>query len=157
QIAAILPSSIPVGKGTFTVTFNGRTSAPFPINVVKTTIGVFTLNTSGGGDAIATLGSGFVSPLNAANPGEIVALWATGLGPVSGDEAQPASQFDMTDIPVQAWVGGVSTPVLFRGRNACCSAVDVIYVRIPPIVSGCVTPVVFQSGDSVSNTTTIPV
>jgi len=157
QVAAILPSSVPAGHGTLTVTYNGATSASFPINVVKTTIGVFSLNTSGGGDAIATLGSGFVTPLNAANPGDIVAFWATGLGPVSGDETQPAQQFDMTDIPVQAWIGGKPADVLFRGRNACCSGVDTIYLRVPQGASGCVTPVVFQTGDNVSNTTTIPV
>jgi uncharacterized protein (TIGR03437 family) len=157
QIAAILPSSVPVGKGTFTVSYNGSTSTPFPITVVKTTIGVFTLNTSGGGDAIATLGNSFVGPLNAANPGDVVALWATGLGPVSGDETQPATQVDMPDIPVQAWVAGKPADVLFRGRNGCCSSVDTIYLRIPAGVSGCVTPVVFQTGDYVSNTTTIPV
>lgn len=139
------------------MTYNGATSAPAPITVVKTTVGVFTLNTSGGGDAIATLGSGFVGPLSAANPGDVVALWATGLGPVSGDETRPAQQADMTDVPLEAWVGGKPADVLFRGRNACRSAVDTIYIRIPPGIAGCVTPVVFRTGDYVSNTTAIPV
>jgi uncharacterized protein (TIGR03437 family) len=156
QIAAILPSAIPTGSGTITVTYNGATSAAFPINVVKTTIGVFTFNTTGGGDAVATLGAGFVGPLNAANPGEAVAFWATGLGPVNADETQPAPQFDMTDIPLEAWMGGKPATVLFRGRNGCCSSVDVIYLEVPQGASGCMTPVVFKTGDYVSNTVSIP-
>jgi uncharacterized protein (TIGR03437 family) len=156
QVAAILPSSVPTGAGTFTVTYNGATSAAFPVTVVRSTIGVFTLNTSGGGDAIATLGSGFVGPLNAANPGDIVAFWATGLGPVSGDESLPAIQSDMTSVPLDAWVAGKPARVLFRGRNGCCSSVDVIYLEIPQGVGGCITPVVFKTGEFVSNTTSIP-
>lgn len=155
QVAAILPSATAIGEGTLTVTYNGQTSASFPVTVVKSALGVFTLNQSGAGDAIATLGAGFVGPLNAANPGEVVAFWATGLGPVNFDETGPAEQFDMTDITVEAWVGGKSAEVVFRGRNGCCSSVDTLYVRIPPGTAGCMTPVVFKTGAYISNTTTI--
>jgi uncharacterized protein (TIGR03437 family) len=156
QVAAILPSSTPPGRGTLTVTHDGVRSAAFPFTVVRSSIGAYTFNASGGGDAIATMGTGFVGPLNAANPGDIVAFWATGLGPVTFDETNPAQQFDMTDVPVSAWIGGKPAAVVFRGRSACCSSVDIIYVRIPEGVGACLTPAVFQTGDYVSNTTSIP-
>jgi uncharacterized protein (TIGR03437 family) len=157
QVAAILPSSTPVGTGTFTVTYNGQTSSPAPITVVQNALGVFTVSQSGSGDAIVTLGSGFVTPTNAANPREIVVLWATGLGPVTFNETEAAVQSDMTSVPVEAFVGGKTANVVFRGRNGCCAAVDTIYVEIPAGVAGCSTPVTFKIGNIVSNTTTVPV
>jgi len=70
------------------------TSGTAPIVVVANNVGVFTLNSTGSGDAVATLPATntFVSPSNAPNPGEIVTFWATGLGAVSGDESQPAQR-----------------------------------------------------------------
>jgi uncharacterized protein (TIGR03437 family) len=157
QVAAILPSSVPTGSGTLTVTANGQTSAPAPIVVVQNALGIFTANSSGAGDAIATLGTGFVTPTNAPNPGETVVLWGTGLGPVTSDETRPAVQSDLTDIPVEAFIGGKQANVVFRGRNGCCSSVDTIYVQIPSGVSGCATPVTLKIGNLVSNTVTIPI
>ena len=40
QIAAILPSSTPVGTGSLTVTYNGQTSAPAPVTVVANNLGL---------------------------------------------------------------------------------------------------------------------
>src|ERR1043166_3913667 len=122
QIAAILPSRTPAGTGTLVVTYNGLASVTAPIVVVASNIGVFTLNTTGAGDAVATLPATntVVSPSNAPNPGEIVTLWATGLGPATGDESQPAQQADLTSIPLRVFIGGQPANVLFRGRNACC-------------------------------------
>ena len=157
QVAAILPSSTPAGTGTLTVTYNNQPSASAPITVVQNNIGIFTVSQSGSGDAIATLGAGFVSPTNAANPGETVALWGTGLGPVTFDESNAAQQSDMAGNPIEAYVAGKPATVLFRGRNGCCSAVDTVYIQIPQgSVTGCSTPVVFKIGNMVSNTTTIP-
>ena len=159
QIAAILPSRTPVGTGTLIVTYNGLASATAQIVVVASNIGVFTLNTTGSGDAVATLPATntVVSPSNAPNPGEIVTLWATGLGPVSGDESQPAQQADLTNIPLKVFIGGQPANVLFRGRNACCSAVDTIYVTVPQGLTGCANSVIMQIGNLVSNATSIPI
>ena len=159
QIAAILPSRTPVGTGTLIVTYNGLASAAAQIVVAASNIGVFTLNTSGSGDAVATLPATntVVSPSNAPNPGEIVTLWATGLGPVSGDESQPAQQADLTNVPLKVFIGGQPANVLFRGRNACCSAVDTIYVTVPQGLSGCANSVIMQIGNLVSNATSIPI
>jgi uncharacterized protein (TIGR03437 family) len=159
QIAAILPSPTPVGTGTLVVTYNGLASATAQIVVVASNVGMFTLNSSGSGDAVATLPATntVVSPSNAPNPGEIVTLWATGLGPVSGDESQPAQQADLTNIPLKVFIGGQPANVLFRGRNACCSAVDTIYVTVPQGLSGCANSVIMQIGNLVSNATSIPI
>ncbi len=159
QIAAILPSKTPVGTGTLTVTYNGLVSAMAPIVVVANNVGVFTLNTTGSGDAVATLPATntVVSPSNAPNPGETVTLWATGLGAVTGDESQPAQQADLTNVPLKVLIGGQPANVLFRGRNACCSGVDTIYVAVPQGLTGCANSVIMQMGNLVSNATSIPI
>jgi len=157
QVAAILPSTLAAGPGTLTVTYNGQTSAPAQINIVQNALGLFTTASSGSGDAIATLGSGFLSPSNSANPGETIVLWGTGLGPVTFDETRAAVQSDMTNVPVEAFVGGLPANVVFRGRNGCCAAVDTIYIVVPQGVSGCAVSVILKIGNVVSNTATIPV
>jgi len=159
QIAAILPSKTPVGTGTLIVKYNGLASSTAQIAVVASNVGVFTLNTTGSGDAVATLPATntVVSPGNAPSPGEIVTLWATGLGPVSGDESQPAQQADLTSVPLKVFIGGQSANVLFRGRNACCTGVDTIYVTVPQGLAGCANSVIMQIGNLVSNATTIPI
>jgi uncharacterized protein (TIGR03437 family) len=159
QIAAILPSKTPTGTGTLTVTYNGQASAAAPITVVANNIGMFTLNSSGSGDVVATLPSdnSVVSPSNAPNPGEVVTFWATGLGPVSFDETNPAQQADMASIPLKVFIGGQSANVLFRGRNACCTGVDTIYVTVPTGLSGCSNSVIMQIGNLVSNAVSMPI
>jgi hypothetical protein len=42
QLAAVLPSTTPVGNGTITVTYNGAASAPAPIHVVASALGLDT-------------------------------------------------------------------------------------------------------------------
>jgi uncharacterized protein (TIGR03437 family) len=155
QVAVILPSSTPVGEGTVTVTYNGETSPPFPVQVVSSALGIFTVGQNGSGDAIAYLGQELVTPTSAAHPGDIVSFWGTGLAPVSFDETTAAEQFNMTDVPLEAYVGGKQANIAFRGRNNCCSSIDAVYVEMPADVVGCATPVTFRSGNVVSNTTTV--
>jgi uncharacterized protein (TIGR03437 family) len=159
QIAAILPSKTPVGTGTLTVTYNGQASATAPITVVASNIGMFTLDSSGSGDVVATLQSDntVVTPANAPSPGDVVVLWATGLGPVSFDESNAAQQADMTAVPLKVYIGGQAANVLFRGRNACCSGVDTIYVTVPAGLSGCANSVIMQIGNLVSNAGSMPI
>ncbi len=157
QVAAILPSKTPTGTGTVKVTYNGQ-SATASITVVSNNIGIFTVSQSGSGDAIAFLAdNGLIGPNHAANPGDIVIFWGTGLGPVSSDESQAAVQSDMTSVPIQVFIGGKLANVLFRGRNACCTAVDTVYVTVPQDVSGCAVSVIMQIGNVVSNSTTISI
>lgn len=158
QVAAILPSKTPTGTGTLKVTYNGQ-SASAPIVVVQSNVGIFTLSTTGTGDAVAfsNVNNGLLTPTNAANPGDAIIFWGTGLGPVTSDETQPAVQADLTNVPLQVFVGGQPAKILFRGRNACCSSVDTVYVTVPDGLSGCAVSVIMQIGNIVSNTTTIPV
>ena len=160
-IAAILPSKTPVGTGTLTVAWGGQTSRPpTPIQVVESAFGLLTLQLPGGsGIAVAqddNEGGELLSQTNAANPGDFLTFWGSGLGPVSGDETEYQTQINLTDIPIEVDIGGVSATVTYHGRSAY-PGLDQIDVVVPSAVSGCNVSVVVTSGGVPSNFGTIPV
>jgi uncharacterized protein (TIGR03437 family) len=153
QIAAILPSATPVGTGTITVTTSAGTSPTFPIQVVQSAFGLLTAN-SGSGPARGYDASNAYAAMSytaAANPGDILELWGTGLGPVQGDATGVA-----VSPPALVYIGGISATVLYSGRSGY-AGLDQINVKVPAGVSGCYVSVVVQTGNYVSNFATVPV
>ncbi len=151
QIAGLLPSSTPAGQGAIKVTYNGQTGGPSPINVQQNNFGVYTVSQNGAGPGIVTFADySLVSQTKAANPGETLIIWGTGLGPVAGNEAAGPLPGDMTNLPVQVFAGGVSATVVYRGRSGCCVGEDQI-VFVVPNVTGCNVPLAIQINNRVSN------
>jgi uncharacterized protein (TIGR03437 family) len=153
QISAVLPSSTPVGTGRIAVTGPTGTSAAVPLQVVQSAPGLLT----------AGNGTGPVSGFNAnnqfamlgfsaaANPGDVLELWGTGLGPVKGDVPLTA-----VSAPVEVDIGGMPANVLYAGRSAFLG-LDQINVSVPAGVSGCNVSVVVVIGSFVSNFGTLAV
>lgn len=171
-VAALLPSNTPVGTGTITATYNNQVGNAFPITVVANNLGIFTYTEDGQGIAIVTYPNyTFVSsgkapdcgtPLTscgAANPGDVLIIWATGLGPISGSDAGgDGLAVNMPNIPVQLWLGGVSITPSYQGRSGCCIGEDQIVFKVPDnVMTGCAVPLFFQIGNEISNNTVIPV
>ncbi|HYP12849.1 MAG TPA: hypothetical protein VEQ63_02910 [Bryobacteraceae bacterium] len=161
QISAIMPSNTPVGTGTLTVTYNGQTSAPAPVRVVRSSFGAFSLNQAGSGPAVVqNFNSVADQPINALNrparPGQTLILWGTGLGPVSFDDRQAPT---VGDVPgnVEVYVGGKLATVAYKGRTSCCAGTDQINFVVPEGVEGCHVPIVVNTGDIVINFTSIAV
>jgi len=158
-VAAVLPSTTPVGNGTLTVTYNGQ-SAQNPIQVVASAIGLDTLYGTGVGAGVATDANFNVLGLtNSATPGQAVTLWGSGVGAdtSNNDTTYPQNQNNLTNIPMQVYIGGVSANILYRGRSQY-PGLDQIDVVIPTNVPpGCYVSVVVETGTVVSNTVTIPV
>jgi len=160
QVAALLPSNTPFGPvRTITVTYNGETSAPVALDTIANNPGIFTVDSSGQGPAIVTFPDySLVSPAKAANcggpnttcgaanPGDTLILWATGLGPVSGGDASGAGLGqNMPNVPLTVWLGGVQAPVIYQGRSGCCIGEDQIIFTVPNNVpTGCAVPLVVQ-------------
>jgi uncharacterized protein (TIGR03437 family) len=157
QIAAILPSATPIGTGQIAVTNNGQTSAPAQIQVVQGAFGILTLNGAGYGPAAAfDAKSNYLGFTNAANPGDYITLWGTGVGPVSGDETRLQTPQNLTNVPIEVDIGGVPATVAYRGRSAY-PGLDQINVVVPGgVQQGCYVSVVVRSGNVVSNFATIP-
>ena len=109
QLAGIVPSAVPAGTGTLTVSYNGH-SGSAPIAVTGRAPGLFTINQGGTGVAIV---QNFVQdaalPINTlatpAKPGQYGILWGTGLGADGNPDVNAPVP---TDIPVdlELYVGG---------------------------------------------------
>ena len=160
QIAGILPSTIPPGSGTIAVTNNGQMSAPAPLQVVSSDFGILTTNNSGSGSAAAYDGNNqLISATNSARPGQTIVLWGSGVGadPSNDDRIYPQKQNNLSGIPLQVVMGGVSAPIVYRGRSQF-PGVDQIDVTIPAgVPTGCYVSFVVMSGTYVSNSTTLPI
>lgn len=143
QVAAILPSSVPEGRGSLTVSYNGQTSDPLAIEVVAHDFGIFSVIQSGYGQGV--IADPFTNVANtiiaSSNPGQMMDIWGTGLGAVSGDEAAGPLPKDMAGLNVQVIVGDIPAQVVYRGRSGCCAGLDQIRFTVPPGVSGCYVPV----------------
>jgi len=159
QLAGIVPSSVPPGVGTLTVSYNGH-SGSAPITVVDRTPGFFTINQGGTGAAIIQNYSATDLVINTlatpAKPGQYAILWGTGLGP-DGHSDVDAPQ--PTDLPInlELIVGGKAATVTYKGRSGCCSGIDQIVFQVPDGLDGCYVPVVAKIGNAVSNFTTMSV
>lgn len=169
QLAAVLPAATPVGAGTLTVTYNGVSSAaaaiqvvtsavgfnhfnqiPIPLGVsnVNVDIGVATDNSTG---ALLTF-------TNSGTPGEIIVLWATGLGadPADSDTAF-SSNPHAVNTPLQIYIGGVPATIYYQG-SAGYPGVNQIDVAIPvSSVIGCYVPLAAVTGAAISNVVMLPI
>ena len=158
QIAAILPSATPVGTGSMTVTYNGQTSATFPLTVVQSALGLLTLGGNGlGNAAVYDLNYNYITPTNAANPGQVVYFWGTGQGPDPNDETRPiASPQNLTSLPFEFYIANKPAKVIYHGRSTY-PGLDQIAVEIPEGVSGCYASAYAKTGNYMSNFVSIPV
>lgn len=153
QINAVLPSATPAGTGTLTVTNGSGTSAGYPIKVVESAFGLLTFNYGSGPLAgfNASNNGAYLGFTAAANPGDVLELWGTGLGPVADDAAGgPVSD------AATVYIGGVAVTPQYQGRSSY-TGLDQINVEVPQGVTGCNVSVVVKTGDYVSNFGTLPV
>jgi uncharacterized protein (TIGR03437 family) len=161
QLAAIMPSNVPAGTGSLTVTYNGKTSSPVPVKVIDRGFGMFTINQGGSGPAIVqNYNSATDTPTNtlanSAKPNQVAILWGTGLGPDGNPDANAPKPTDIA-IPLELYVGGKLASVAYKGRSGCCSGIDQVVFTVPDGLSGCYVPVVVKIGDVVSNFGTMSV
>jgi uncharacterized protein (TIGR03437 family) len=156
QLAAILPSNTPVGTGTLTVSYNSVTGTA-PITVVQSNVGIYTVNQSGSGPGVVTFANyQVVTNSNSVKAGDVLIIWATGLGPITTSDAQPPVSVDL-GTPIQIYVGGMSSQVLYRGRSSF-AGLDQINFTVPQgVAPGCAVSLVIQTNSLVSNNTALPV
>ena len=172
EVAAILPSAVPLGPATVKVTNNG-VSASRAINVVAAAFGIFTI-AANNPQAVAfnVNGDGSFAPnawTQTVAAGQDVLINGTGLGAIGSDETQPGAT-DVPAAPVQVFVGVTSASVVSAGRGTCCDGLDpnfripvgvagwdVIRFTVPDGITGCQIPVVVQVGTFISNVATVAV
>jgi uncharacterized protein (TIGR03437 family) len=179
-LAAILPSAAQLGASQVTVTYGGFESIETAtIHVVARALGLFTFNQIAGNATLGT-GPGMIQNLTSsdavlntftvtAKPGQSVVLYGTGLGAISGNEAQgPAKSgvIGLSPLNVQIQVGnkiGIFDPSAdYMGRFVTTSGlsyagVDIIEFQIPQGVQGCYVPVAVITNGIASNVVTMAI
>ncbi len=163
QINAILPSNTPTGQVQVTVTVNGRASAPVTVQVVGSSLGLFTANQNGMGPGVFTNFNSQTdqpanSPLRPARPGQLVIAWGTGLGPITAPDNQspPAGTLPAS---VDILVGNKAvTDKQYSGRSPCCAGLDQIVFRVPgDAPQGCFVPVLIRVNGTPANVATMAI
>jgi uncharacterized protein (TIGR03437 family) len=165
QLAAVLPAATPLGNGTLTVTYRGTVSAPAPILVVASAVGITHFSQLGTpnsnvdeGEATDAFSGALLTFTNSGAPGQTIVVWGTGLGadPADSDTTYIASPHAI-NTPMQVYFGGVLLTLLYQGATVY-PGVDVIIFTIPASVpSGCYVPLVAVTGNIISNVATFPI
>jgi len=151
---ALLPSTTPLGDGTLVVTYNGSAIETL-VRVVERQLrlydGSWCRNATPVarpsfcvGRAVQNLGlEGAVENTlaTAAKPGQLIALWGTGLGAVRGDEAAGPVAGHMEIAGLAVMVGNQRAKVVYAGRSGCCAGMDEIIFEAPEGIEGCKVPV----------------
>jgi uncharacterized protein (TIGR03437 family) len=157
QVAVIVPSNVPVGSVTLTVTYFELTSFGTSITVSSSAFGIYSTSSSGIGPGVIT-GADYVSKSfkHPARPGEVLILWGTGLGPVQGGDSTPEPGKNFPNVEV--FVGSSAARVSYAGRSGCCAGLDQIAFKVPDSTLGCFVPVAVRTGGViVSNFVTVPI
>ncbi len=163
QMVAIMPSNAPIGAVQVTLTYQGQTSAPAPAQVAKTDAVIFTVPASGMGPGAFQNFVNGPPPVNSltapAQPGQVVIMWGTGLGPsLNGDDANTPQAGSLSEF-VGVKVGKSNLIPNYSGRSGCCAGEDEIVFTIPPDATlGCHVPVQVLTGDGTpSNVATMAI
>ena len=159
QIDFQMPVSVS-GATSVVVSTAAGPSMPYPINAVDA-FGVFTRQAGGCGPAAAmnTAPDGTLSlntPLNSASPGDVLAIFGTGLFPVS---PAPPDGVPAPSSPLGTYTGaaggtvfdtnGPSSPNAFVGAAAGLVGTDQVNVPVPDGArEGCAVPLRISTGES---------
>ena len=161
SVNAIMPSNAPLGLVSLRLTFKGIRSNPVQLRVVNDNPGIFTFTGTGLGPAAAliALSSGLTnnSTANTAEPGQIITLYLTGLGPISAPDniAPPSGNLP---TPVEVFVGGVPATVQYSGRSSFAGLDQINFVIPAGAPQGCWVPLyVRTSRANLSNVTTMSI
>jgi len=169
QIAAVLPAATPVGVGSLTVSYKGTTSAPAPLQVVPSAVGInqfnqipIPLGVYNTNVVVGVATDNFTGAIltfnNSGTPGQTIVVWTTGLGadPADSDNSYIATPHAI-NTPTQVYFGGILLDVLYQGSSTY-PGVDVIIFTIPPTIpNSCYVPLAIVTGTVVSNVVTLPI
>jgi uncharacterized protein (TIGR03437 family) len=157
QVAAIVPYAVTGSSALVTVTYQGQTSVPVTVAVAASDPGLFTLDSTGKGQAAAVNQDGsFNTPSTPARISSVISLFATGEGQTSppGVDGKPATApLPTPNLPVNVTIGGVTVNGLQYVGAAPGEVAGLmqINVAIPGgITPGNTVPVVIRVGDATS-------
>ena len=122
QTAILVPFAVAGStSATIAVTFQGQTPVTFSVPVTPTAPGIFTMDASGGGQAVAFNQDGSLnSKTNAAAAGDVITIYATGAGmtePAGQDGLVEGDIFRTTIGTTSLMIGGKAAQVIYSGST----------------------------------------
>lgn len=169
QVAALLPSSTPVGDYDVKVTYSNQASNAWRVHVVARNFGIATQSSNGAGPAQATYGgydlnrftTGQIPPWSTrpAKSGDTVVLWGNGLGADAASDQTGGTSGDRTAAAqVQVLVGGIAVTPVYAGRSSGTPGLDQINFTVPSNVTpSCFVSLQVTAGGRKSNLVSIAV
>jgi uncharacterized protein (TIGR03437 family) len=153
------------------VTVGASSTVPVSLALGGFTPGIFTTRNSGGGQGAVLISGtssiaapdGFLPGSHPVDRGGYIAIYCTGLGPVtrqpsSGAGAGSAESLSFTGVQPVVFIGGVSAQVVFSGLAPGFVGLYQVNVLVPPqTVPSSQVPLYLTVGGAVSNTVTIAV
>jgi uncharacterized protein (TIGR03437 family) len=154
QINFRVPDNTPTGTAELVVVTELGRSEPVRVAVTPTQPGLF-FNPTTGEAAALIAGTGLLTSQRAIRRGEILEVYATGLGPLRASAGNPGL-FETIDTP-QITAGGIALEILFSGQTPGIPGLYQINARLPANVPTGTVPVQIQSGAQQSNAAPITI
>ena len=164
QLNAQIPFELATGSTLpLIVKSKGTASIPELVTLTRAQPGIFTVDSSGGGPGVVTHADGsLIDTDHPARQGQIVTVYATGLGvtdpPVSSGAGSPLDPLAQVKEEVSARVGGIVARVRFAGLTPGFVGLYQVSVEIPARVEpGLEVPLVLFQNGGPSNTVTVTI
>ena len=161
QLGVQIPTELTGTSATVQVTVGGRTSALKTISLSPVSSGIFSFSGDGQGAGAITHADGSpVLPSNPAHRGEVVIIYATGLGQVTPfvPTGAPPTGTSATLAGTVVTIDNIAVLPEFSGLAGCCVGLNQVNVRIPGNTRlGTDVSVVLTVGGAASSTVTIAV
>jgi uncharacterized protein (TIGR03437 family) len=164
QVNAQVPFELTPGVATLVVTGKEAAGAPGTVTIVNAQPGVFTVSQSGTGQGVVLDGlNNLVDSSHAVKAGEVVVIYATGLGATSpavatGQAAPAVPPLALVTTPVKVTIGGVEAAVEFAGLAPGFVGLHQVNARVPAgVTPGNSVALVLTQNGVASNTVTIAV
>jgi uncharacterized protein (TIGR03437 family) len=164
QVNAQVPFELTPGVATLVVTGKDSAGAPGSVTIVSAQPGVFTVSQSGTGQGVVLDGlNNLVDSSHAVKAGEVVVIYATGLGATSpavatGQSAPAVPPLALVTTPVKVTIGGVEATVEFAGLAPGFVGLYQVNARVPVgVTAGNAVALVLTQNGVASNTVTIAV
>ncbi|HTS30444.1 MAG TPA: proprotein convertase P-domain-containing protein [Bryobacteraceae bacterium] len=143
------------GPASIQVTYNSAASAVVSVNTQLTFPGLFTSDPLGLGQAKAVNQDGTLNAVLApARAGDVIAVYATGLGAVapasSAGQGGPTNPLSVVTQPVAASIGGVPALVTFAGLAPGYVGVYQVNIQVPAGVPAGTRSIVISNAGSAS-------
>jgi len=164
QVNAQVPFELTPGVATLVVTGKDAAGAPGTVTIVNAQPGVFTVSQSGTGQGVVLDGlNNLVDSNHAVKAGEVVVIYATGLGATSptvatGQAAPAVPPLALVTTPVKVTIGGVEAAVEFAGLAPGFVGLYQVNARVPAgVMAGNAVPLVLTQNGVASNTVTLAI